>query len=99
MDIYIINIPSILTYRYSGRIQASTVLSRTGIYEEINLVLHISRCYINRLESWPAGAGAGRGLGINETCTSRSTKFKVKHVLLINFITTTTAAATGVRHQ
>ena len=59
MDIYIINIPNILTHRYSGRIQASTVLSRTGIYEEINLVVHISRYCINHLENWPA-AGAAR---------------------------------------
>ena len=70
MDIYITNIPNILTYRYSGRIQASTVLSRTGIYEEINLVLHISRCYINRLENLPAGARHGRWqlLAAGPTC-------------------------------
>ena len=61
MDIYITNIPNILTYRYSGRIQASTVLSRTGIYEEINLVLNISRYYINCLENWPAAAAAAGG--------------------------------------
>ena len=64
MDIYITNIPNILTYRYSGRIQASTVLSRTGIYEEINLVLHIYRYYINRLENWPAAAAAAAAAGV-----------------------------------
>ena len=58
MDIYINNILNILTYRYFGRIQASTVLSRTGIYEEINLVLHISITYINSLENWAAAAAA-----------------------------------------
>ena len=63
MDIHIFNIPNILTHRYSVRIQVPTVLSKNGIYEEINLVLHISRYYINCLENWPPAAAAAAAAG------------------------------------